>query len=313
MSTTLSESSSTHDIDSPADRLRHSFSAMRVSFTWLGTRKSLSLDQRQQAAHQFGAEQKYISAGKKLLDTSHPAMRAVNQVRRQVIDYWKGSSLPFPEPAVRLVRQAELEQLNAQMQRFAEHLSVAVGELEACYDEIQDQARERLGRLFCQSDYPISLLGLFEVTWDFPNVEPPEYLRRLQPELYQQECERIRGRFYLSVHLAEQAFMEELTNLVSHLSERLSGTEDGKPKVFRDSAIENLNEFFERFQRLNISSSSELDELVGRARSVIHGVRPQSLRDNSLDRQQIVSQLSGVQSVLDGLMVDRPRRRILRS
>jgi hypothetical protein len=29
-------------------------------------------------------------------------------------------------------------------------------------------------------------------------------------------------------------------------------------------------------------------------------------------RQQIATQLSGVQSVLDGLLVDRPRRNILR-
>ena len=40
-----------------------------------------------------------------------------------------------------------------------------------------------------------------------------------------------------SVQLAEQAFIEELARLVDHLTERLSGAEDGKPKVFRDSAV----------------------------------------------------------------------------
>ena len=97
MSTTVSKRSrttATSDTTS-ADRLRHSFSAMRVSFCWLGTRKSLSNDQRQQAADQFGAEQKFISAGKKLIDTSHPAMLAVNQLRRQITEYWKGCSLPL--------------------------------------------------------------------------------------------------------------------------------------------------------------------------------------------------------------------------
>ena len=74
-----------------ANRLRQTFSAMRVAFTWLGIRKSLSTDQRQQAASQFGAEQKYISAGKKLIDTGHPAMKAVNQLKRQITDYWKGA------------------------------------------------------------------------------------------------------------------------------------------------------------------------------------------------------------------------------
>ncbi len=312
MSTVYPHSTDSRHVAVPAERLRDSFSAMRVSFSWLGTRKSLSLDQRQQAASQFGAEQKYISAGKKLIDTGHPAMRAVSQVRRQIVEYWKNSSLPYPEAGIRLVRQADLEQLNQHMGQFQEQLELAVRELNANYDEIKSQARERLGSLYAEADYPASFLGLFEVSWDFPNVEPPDYLRRLQPELYQQECQRMRCRFEEAVTLAEQAFLEELSGLVSHLSERLSGGEDGKPKVFRDSAIENLNEFFERFQRLSISSSSELDEMVQRARQVVSGVQPATLRRDAAERRQVATQLAGVQSVLDGLMVDRPRRRLIR-
>jgi hypothetical protein len=55
--------------------------------------------------------------------------------------------------------------------------------------------------------------------------------------------------------LAEQAFLEELSRLVEHLNERLSGQDDGKPKIFRDTAVTNLEEFFQRFRRLNIQHS----------------------------------------------------------
>ena len=113
--------------------------------------------------------------------------------------------------------------------------------------------------------------------------------------------------------LAEAAFTEELAKLVEHLSERLSGQIDGKPKVFRDSMITNLTEFFERFGKLNIRSNEQLDELVERAQQVVRGVEPQQLRDNQSLRQEVATQLSGVQSALDGLLVDRPRRRIIRS
>ena len=50
------------------------------------------------------------------------------------------------------------------------------------------------------------------------------------------------------MRLAEETFTAELAKLVSHLTERLSGQDDGKPKVFRDSMIENLTEFFGRFR-----------------------------------------------------------------
>lgn len=312
MSTSITPEAAQAAASTPAETLRHSFSAMRVSFSWFGVRRSLSSDQCQQAAAQFGAEKTFISAGKKLIDTSHPAMRALSQLRREISDHWKDSSLPFPEPGIRLIRQSDIESLSSHMERYRRRLIDAVQDLEDNYAEIKQLARERLGRLYCEADYPASFIGLFDVAWEFPNVEPPDYLRRLQPELYEQECHRMRSRFEEAVQLAEQAFMDELAGLVSHLGERLSGADDGKPKIFRDSAIENLQEFFERFQRLNIHSSEELESLVGRAQGLLSGVQPQQLRDSSQLRQQVASQLSSVQSVLDDLMVDRPRRRILR-
>jgi len=51
---------------------------------------------------------------------------------------------------------------------------------------------------------------------------------------------------------------------------------DGQPKVFRDSAVENLREFFERFRRLNIRSSPELDEVVQQAQQTINWGRAAS-------------------------------------
>ncbi len=112
--------------------------------------------------------------------------------------------------------------------------------------------------------------------------------------------------------MAEEAFTTELAKLVSHLTERITGQEDGKPKIFRDSAVENLKEFFDRFKTLNVRSNEQLDELVEQAQRVIRGVEPQKLRESADLRQRVATQLSGVQSVLDGLLVDRPRRNILR-
>jgi hypothetical protein len=40
-----------------------------------------------------------------------------------------------------------------------------------------------------------------------------------------------------AVRLAEEAFIAELAKLVSHLTERLAGQKDGKPRIFRDSAV----------------------------------------------------------------------------
>ena len=199
-----------------------------------------------------------------------------------------------------------------QLTRLKEELAEAVWRLDEHYAELKSAARDRLGSLFNSADYPESLQGMFQVTWDFPSVEPPDYLRQLNPDVYRQECERVASRFDEAVQLAESAFVEELQSLVSHLTERLAGQADGKPKVFRDSPIENLTQFFERFRELNVRSNEQLDDLVGQCQQVVQGVEPQSLRDNNVLRQSVASELNQVQSVLDDLLVDRPRRNILR-
>ncbi len=310
--TTLLNEPQTQRTVSSSDRLRTTMAAARLSFNWLGVRKSLTSAQKNQAADSFGAEGKFLSAGKKLLDTSHPAYKAVTAIRGRAVAYWKGVSLPFPEPGIRLIRQNSIADFDQQVAEFREELDEAVADLDRHYDELRSLARERLGDLFDVSDYPTTLIGMFAIEHDYPSVEPPNYLRQLSPELYEQECRRVQARFDEAVQLAEQAFMEELARLVDHITERLSGELDGKPKVFRDTAVTNLTEFFERFGSLNVRSNEQLDELVGRAQQVLGGVEPQQLRDNGVFRQQIATQLAGVQSSLDGLLVDRPRRNIQR-
>ena len=122
----------------------------------------------------------------------------------------------------------------------------------------------------------------------------------------------MQARFTEAVEQAEQMFFDQLAGLVDHLVERMSGTEDGKPKTFRDTTVDNLNEFFARFRQLNIGGNAELEELVERAESIVSGVQPQQLRDNASLRQHIATQMSTVQANLDGLLVDRPRRNIQR-
>ena len=296
----------------PAEQLRATMAALRVSFMWFGIRKTLTPEQRSQAAESFGAEGQFLSAGKKLLDSKHPAFRAVNAVKHEVVTYWRGVSLPFPEPGIRLIRQQDVSAVQVQLTTLKAELTEAVEQLEQQFDAMKATARERLGSLFNPTDYPDSLRSLFDVTWEFPNVEPPSYLQQLSPDLYRQESQRVSARFDEAVQLAETAFIEEMSRLVSHLTERINGSEDGQPKVFRDTAIENIREFFQRFRELNVHSSDQLDQLVEQSQRILSGVEPQALRDTAQLRKRVAGELSAVQSVLDGLLVDRPRRNILR-
>jgi hypothetical protein len=56
---------------SAANRLRSTMAAVRLAFTWLGTRKTLLPEQRDTAARAFHADRELLSATKLILDTKH--------------------------------------------------------------------------------------------------------------------------------------------------------------------------------------------------------------------------------------------------
>ncbi len=297
---------------SATNRLRTTMAAVKLAFTWLGVRKTLAPEQRTTAARAFHADRELLSASKLILDTKNPAYRAVAAVRSEASGYWRTVTLPFPESGIRLLPQNSLGLFANTMAGYREKLQEAARELAAQYDTIKQEAQRRLGTLFNASDYPQTLDAMFDLEVSYPTIDPPAYLMALNPEVYQQEQARVRERFESAVELAEQAFAAELQRLVSHLAERLTGLHDGQPKVFRDSAVENLREFFERFRQLNIRSNPELDALVEHAQQTITGIEPQQLRDSVRLRQMVANDFEVIQAVVGEMLVDRPRRNILR-
>jgi hypothetical protein len=199
------------------------------------------------------------------------------------------------------------------MEGFRDELVQAEDALNAVYEEIQADARRRLGRLYDAKDYPAEVRGLFGVEWDFPSVEPPSYLMRVAPEVYEQERARVAARFDEAVRLAEQAFASEFTQLLAHLTERLADGPGGEKRIFRDSALGNLGEFFERFKKLNVRSNPELDALVEQAQQLVSGVAPRDLRGDDGLRRRVAEEMGRVRALAEAMVVDAPRRRIIRS
>jgi hypothetical protein len=311
--TSLSVANIPLEAESPAQRLRRTAAAVRVLLHWWGVHRALTAQQKEEFGAVTSADARFLTAGKKLVDTRHEAFRRLTSVRTRIKHYWRGISLPYVEPGVRLIRQADIAAFVHTMGGFRDELQDAEAQLNAVYDEVKADARGRLGRLYNPDDYPPEIRGLFSVEWDFPSVEPPSYLLRVAPEVFEEERRRVLGRFEEAVRLAEQAFATEFGRLLAHLAERLTNDETGERRVFQNSVVTNLTGFFARFQQLNVRSNPELDALVEEARRLVQGVSPQQLRDSDSLRQQIAGDMGRVRERVEGLITDAPRRRLVRA
>jgi hypothetical protein len=208
-----------------------------------------------------------------------------------------------------LLRLEDVEAFNRQMVAYADDLREAAAGLEHRFDELKAQAARALGALFDPADYPATLLGIFAVSWDFPNLEPPQNLTWLSPGVHQSEEFRVQGQFEVAVRLAEQGFRDEFARLVSHLCERISsGHQGGPPRVFRDAVVDNLVEFLARYRRFHLRSDAQLDEMVDLVQRTLQAVTPQRLRDQPGLRARVAAQLSWVRAALEAIPDQGPRQ-----
>src|SRR6516165_8036558 len=152
--TTLTVADIPLESTSPAQRLRRTAAAVRVMLHWWGVHRALSSQQKEEFGAVAVADSRFLTAGKKLLDTRHEAFRRLTSVKTRLSSFWRGATLPFTEPGVRLIRQSDIEPFVHTLEGFRDELITAEADLNAVYAEVQADARRRLGRLFNAADYP---------------------------------------------------------------------------------------------------------------------------------------------------------------
>ena len=144
-------------------------------------------------------------------------------------------SLPYPEPGIRLIRQQKIDAVRRHRcgssrrnwPRPCKPSTASYYELKAIGPAAAGQLVQprRLSRT--RSTACSRSASTFR-RWSRRSIFSTSTRR-----LYEEQCQRVQSRFDEAVRLAEEAFTAELAKLLSHLTERLSGQEDGKPKIFQ--------------------------------------------------------------------------------
>ena len=140
------------ETDTPAERLRSTSAATRVSLHWWENYPALNPQQKEAVSLSYTADPRFLRAGKKLLDTRHEAMRRLTAIKTRIVKYWRGRTLPYVEDGIRLLLQSDIESFVHDMEGFRGELTQAEAYPRLAYPDLKAAARRRLGGLYHEGE-----------------------------------------------------------------------------------------------------------------------------------------------------------------
>jgi hypothetical protein len=252
-----------------------------------------------------------LSVSKEILD-SEAYSRIVsldNDIRRWVNTY----SLPGQifKRGIYAVPATLVEKVESKLLDFAASRTELVNLFINEYPSKIELAKSRLGSLFNPKDYPSkeSMRSSFEFNTRYLSLGVPDNLNSISKDLYDKEKEKARQQWENALKEWQVLLRQEFYSLIEHLREKLDGNrENGKPKIFRDNTIKNINEFLNNFEDKNISGDEYLSKLVSQTREILTGVDADSIRDVPQVKDFVRTGFQAIKDNLDTNMVDKPVR-----
>lgn len=201
--------------------------------------------------------------------------------------------------------------VEARLTAYRMQLDELVERLARVYPALQTIASRELGAMYNAADYPTTaqLRESFGMEWSYQTVSTPKVLESIDRAIYAREAENARRRIEEATEDIKAGLRESMADLVSHMVDRLTPT-DGKKKIFKNTMTAKFQDFLATFEVRNLANDGELAALAGRARQLLNGIDPETLRDSEDIRNTIREGLAEVKNELDTMITAAPRRRI---
>ena len=251
----------------------------------------------------------YLRGRKLLLSPDSTAI--VKQVIGKARNYLRKIALPFPITGCLLVPKKLIPEIQEHLQQLEWEYTSAVGDFLYWYPQAIEDARTSLGELFNSCDYPTreQIKNRFRFQWRYITIGPSGS-HVLPPSIYKDEVDKFRNLMEQARQEAIASLREEFVSLIANLNEKLSGSEDGKPRKLRDAAVENLKDFLDSFSNRNLFEDNELAELVSRCKAIISGTTARDIRTNSQVKETLHNEMSSLLESMDIAFENLPRRKL---
>jgi hypothetical protein len=280
---------------------------LSVSFHRFGTKKTVGSDEVE-----TDADRKMIHVCKDLFESDRYDDIVTHDGKTSKYIKRLTSGAPFLRAGVSMLGVSLVTDVDSYLKERASERRGLVGlfldQLPLC----KASAQTRLGSLFNSADYPSAekVEGAFWVDWSFLEFHTPGKLRGINPEIWAAQKAKLESAVQSAADECMIMLRAEAAGVFGKMIERLSPDDSGKRKKFHDTLTENVHQFLDTFKDRNITNDQELARLVEDVRAVMKGVDASHLRDSDSLRVKVSGQVGAIMGKLDGMLVDRPKRRI---
>lgn len=248
--------------------------------------------------------------GRKLI-LPQEATAMIKQVIGKARNYLRKISLPFPINGCVLAPKKLIPEIQEKLENYQWEYNSAVEDFIYWYPQTIEEARSSLGELFNSCDYPTreEIKNRFRFQWRYI-VIGPSASRVLPPSIYKEEVEKFKNLMEQARLEAIAALRREFTYLVANLVDKMSGSDEGKPKRLRDAAVENLKEFLDSFTGRNMFEDEQLAELVRQCGNIISGASANDIRTSQQLKENLHSSMTDLLNGIEAQFENLPRRKI---
>lgn len=264
----------------------------------LDRRVSQEVDENKATRARAGNYNKNLLAGTSLLDS-------IIKYAANARQWHNKNTLPWSDNGLRLLPMSNFLHYKGQLNTLEENYNRLVDNFITAYPTLVSAAAFNLGDLFNREEYPEAedVRGKFGFNYSFTPVPMAgdfrvdvgdAALNELRTHYEQQFTDRL--------DKAMREAWERLHDCLTHMKDRLTDdVVDGeaKPKIFRDSLVENAMELSDLLRHLNVTNDQKLEDARRQLHSALVGTDAKDLRDSRTARQDVRMQVEEILSKFD--------------
>jgi len=200
---------------------------------------------------------------------------------------WHNSqTLAWSDNGLRLLPVGNFMAYKKQLAVLESNYNALVDKFIEAYPNLVSAAAFQLGNLFDRTEYPDAdkIKSKFSFAYTFmPVPTAGSFLPDLMEEAKREVLENCSNAYEQRLANAMQEAWNRLHECLSRMSERLEvETVDGehKPKIFRDSLVDNANELVGLLTHFNLTKDEKLEDARRMLANRMNNIDADSLRDN---------------------------------